>query len=71
MSTKRQRLSQETAQSSNSTSMPTSIFGYEEIFLRIMSFLSPTDLALVQGVNKYWARMSLDPQVSQDHHYRY
>lgn len=41
-----------------------SIFGYQEIFLRVMSFLSPTDLAMVQGVSRDWAKMSLDPQVS-------
>lgn len=40
------------------------IFGYQEIFLRIMSYLTPTELATVQGVNKQWAKMSLDPQVS-------
>ena len=40
------------------------LFPYQELFLRILSFLSPTDLALVQGVSKYWAKMSLDPQVS-------
>jgi len=42
-----------------------SVFAYDEIFLRIMSFLSPTDLAVVQGVSKHWARISLDPQVSR------
>jgi hypothetical protein len=42
-----------------------SVFAYDEIFLRIMSFLSPTDLAIVQGVSKQWAKISLDPQVSQ------
>jgi hypothetical protein len=41
-----------------------SVFAYDEIFLRIMSFLSPTDLAVAQGVSKQWARISLDPQVS-------
>ena len=43
-----------------------SVFGYQEIFLRIMSYLSPTDLAIVQGVNRQWAKMSLDPQVSHE-----
>ena len=41
------------------------LFGYQEIFLRILSFLSPTDLASVQSVNRHWSRMTLDPQVSQ------
>ena len=45
-----------------------SVFAYDEIFLRIMSFLSPTDLAVVQGVSKHWARISLDPQVSHIDH---
>lgn len=40
------------------------LFPYQEIFLRVLSFLSPTELVHVQGVNKYWAKMSLDPQVS-------
>ncbi|ORY34893.1 hypothetical protein BCR39DRAFT_515436 [Naematelia encephala] len=39
------------------------LFPYQEIFLRILSFLSPTDLTVLQGVNKYWAKMSLDPQL--------
>lgn len=37
---------------------------HQEIFLRILSFLSPNELAQVQGVNRYWAHMTLDPQVS-------
>lgn len=41
------------------------IFGYQELFLRILSFLSPTELALIQGVNHYWSRMSTDQQVSK------
>jgi hypothetical protein len=40
------------------------LFPYQEIFLRVLSFLSPTELVHVQGVSKYWAKMSLDPQVS-------
>lgn len=40
------------------------LFPYQELFLRVLSFLPPTDLALAQGVSKYWALMSLDPQVS-------
>ncbi|WVQ79342.1 hypothetical protein IAT38_001439 [Cryptococcus sp. DSM 104549] len=39
------------------------LFPYEEIFLRILSFLRPSELAAVQGVNRHWARMSLDPQL--------
>lgn len=39
------------------------IFDYQELFLRILSFLSPTELASIQGVNRYWSRMSTDPQV--------
>ncbi|KAI9633021.1 uncharacterized protein MKK02DRAFT_19624 [Dioszegia hungarica] len=34
-----------------------------ELFLRILSFLDAHALAGVQGVNSYWARMSLDPQL--------
>jgi hypothetical protein len=41
------------------------LFRYEELFLRVLSFLSPTDLASVQSVNRYWSRMTLDPQVSE------
>ncbi|WVR08203.1 hypothetical protein IAU60_005250 [Kwoniella sp. DSM 27419] len=37
------------------------LFPFQEIFLRILSFLDPAELAIVQRVNKYWARMSLDP----------
>ena len=40
------------------------IFGYQELFLRILSFLSPTELATIQGVDRYWSRMALDQQVS-------
>lgn len=40
------------------------LFPYQELFLRVLSFLSPTELAMVQGVSKYWAKMALDPQVS-------
>jgi hypothetical protein len=66
MPSKRRRSSPEgSGQMSTNPGSIASIFVYEEIFLRILSFLSPTDLALVQGVNKYWARMSLDPQVSR------
>jgi hypothetical protein len=36
----------------------------QEVFLRVLSFLSAQDLVNVQGVSRYWARMSLDPQVS-------
>ena len=41
------------------------LFPYQEIFLRILSFLSPADLTMVQRVNKYGSRMSMDPQVSK------
>lgn len=44
------------------------IFTYQELFIRILSFLSPTELARVQSVNKYWSRMSVDPQVSSSTH---
>jgi hypothetical protein len=38
---------------------------HQEIFLRILAFLdTPESLAAVQGVNKYWAHMAIDPQVS-------
>ena len=40
------------------------IFGYQELFLRILGFLSPTELATIQGVDRYWSRMALDQQVS-------
>ena len=40
------------------------LFPYQEIFLRVLSYLSPQELAGVQGVNRYFARMSLDQQVS-------
>lgn len=40
------------------------LLAHQEIFLRILSFLSPTELAQVQGVSRYWAHMTLDPQVS-------
>ncbi|WRT69543.1 uncharacterized protein IL334_006530 [Kwoniella shivajii] len=39
------------------------LFPLQEIFLRILSFLPPNDLAKIQGVNKYWGRMSVDPQL--------
>ena len=39
------------------------IFAYQEIFLRILSFLTPTELALVQCTSKYWSQMTLDQQV--------
>ncbi|KAK8849527.1 hypothetical protein IAR55_004861 [Kwoniella newhampshirensis] len=39
------------------------LFPFQEIFLRILSFLPPTDLAMVQRVNRYWAKMSVDPQL--------
>ena len=48
----------------SSTAMLGDLFTYQEIFLRVLSFLSPGDLAKGQGVNRYWARMTLDPQVS-------
>lgn len=38
----------------------------QEVFLRVLAFLDARDLVSVQGVSKYWARMSLDPQVSGD-----
>lgn len=41
------------------------LFPLQEIFLRILSFLSANELAKVQGVSKYWQIMSLDPQVSR------
>ncbi|WVO23183.1 uncharacterized protein IAS62_004528 [Cryptococcus decagattii] len=39
------------------------LFPLQEIFLRILSFLSANELAKVQGVSKYWQIMSLDPQL--------
>ncbi|WWC92961.1 uncharacterized protein L201_007924 [Kwoniella dendrophila CBS 6074] len=39
------------------------LFPFQEIFLRILSFLPPNDLAKVQGVNRYWSKMSVDPQL--------
>ncbi|WVF68594.1 hypothetical protein IAT40_003363 [Kwoniella sp. CBS 6097] len=39
------------------------LFPFQEIFLRILSFLSPSELAQIQRVSKYWARMSVDPQL--------
>lgn len=41
------------------------LFPFQEIFLRILSFLSANELAKVQGVCRYWQVMSLDPQVSR------
>lgn len=42
-----------------------SLIAHQELFLRILSFLdTPNELVRVQGVNSYWSRMSLDPQVS-------
>ncbi|GFZ50070.1 hypothetical protein JCM24511_07823 [Saitozyma sp. JCM 24511] len=35
----------------------------QEVFLRVLAFLDARDLVSVQGVSKYWARMSLDPQL--------
>lgn len=67
MASKRRRSSGEGRESTPINAAPSSVrsvFAYDEIFLRIMSFLSPTDLAVVQGVSKHWARISLDPQVS-------
>lgn len=40
------------------------LIGHQEIFLRVLGFLSASDLASAQGVNRYWQHMSLDPQVS-------
>ncbi|OCF37129.1 hypothetical protein I316_01036 [Kwoniella heveanensis BCC8398] len=39
------------------------LFPFQEIFLRILSFLSPSELAQIQRVSKYWGRMSVDPQL--------
>ncbi|OWZ66709.1 hypothetical protein AYX15_02031 [Cryptococcus neoformans] len=39
------------------------LFPFQEIFLRILSFLSANELAKVQGVCRYWQIMSLDPQL--------
>ncbi|WVO13807.1 hypothetical protein L204_101430 [Cryptococcus depauperatus] len=39
------------------------LFPFQEIFLRILSFLEPEDLARAQRVSKYWERMVLDPQL--------
>ncbi|WWC95525.1 hypothetical protein V866_002390 [Kwoniella sp. B9012] len=39
------------------------LFPFQEIFLRILSFLPPNDLAMVQRVNRYWGKMSVDPQL--------
>ncbi|WVQ75104.1 hypothetical protein IAR50_004713 [Cryptococcus sp. DSM 104548] len=39
------------------------LFPFQELFLRILSFLSPGELVAVQGVSKYWQTMSLDPQL--------
>jgi len=67
MASKRRRNSRDGSNTSPASIAPASVrsvFAYDEIFLRIMSFLSPTDLAVVQGVSKHWARISLDPQVS-------
>jgi hypothetical protein len=38
----------------------------QEVFLRVLAFLDARDLVSVQGVSRYWAMMSLDPQVSGD-----
>jgi hypothetical protein len=67
MTSKRRRNYRESSEPTQINIAPASVrsvFAYDEIFLRIMSFLSPTDLAVVQGVSKHWARISLDPQVS-------
>ncbi|WVQ96134.1 hypothetical protein IAU59_003236 [Kwoniella sp. CBS 9459] len=39
------------------------LFPFQEIFLRILSFLTPSELAQAQRVSQYWARMSVDPQL--------
>ncbi|WVW86762.1 hypothetical protein I302_108816 [Kwoniella bestiolae CBS 10118] len=39
------------------------LFPFQEIFLRILSFLPPNDLAKVQRVDRYWSKMSVDPQL--------
>lgn len=39
------------------------LFQLPELFLRVLSFLSPSDLARTQTVNKHWARAALDPQL--------
>jgi len=73
MTSKRRRTSGEGSKPTQFNIAPASVrsvFAYDEIFLRIMSFLSPTDLAVVQGVSKHWARLSLDPQVSLSVSYR-
>ena len=40
------------------------MFAYQELFLRILSYLSPTDLVSIQPVSRYWSRMAVDQQVS-------
>lgn len=37
------------------------LFSLPELFLHVLSFLSPTDLARAQAVNKHWQRMVTDP----------
>ncbi|EIW71674.1 hypothetical protein M231_07324 [Tremella mesenterica] len=39
------------------------LFHFQEIFLRVLSFLPVSDLARIQAVNSHFAKMSLDPQL--------
>ncbi|KAL7424921.1 hypothetical protein Q5752_000608 [Cryptotrichosporon argae] len=38
------------------------LFPLQELFLRVLGFLAPEDLARAQGVSRYWQGMALDPQ---------
>jgi hypothetical protein len=39
------------------------LFDLPELFLHILSFLEPADLARIQGVNTHWQRMAGDPEL--------
>ncbi|GMK53470.1 hypothetical protein CspeluHIS016_0100560 [Cutaneotrichosporon spelunceum] len=39
------------------------LFELDELFLRVLGHLEPTDLARVQGVSRRWAAIALDPQL--------
>lgn len=49
---------------SSSSGGLSAFLAHQEIFLRVLSFLDASELAGVQGVNRYWQYMSLDQQVS-------
>lgn len=56
---KRRRVDTESSQTTRYSHLK-EIFDYPEVFLNILSFLTATDLAQFERVNRYWKRICTD-----------